>query len=295
MSDVEKIVRDFYDNFGWVEKHGGLGEDSLFRYLSPPYYPYHKSVKARTMKCFEKISGKLLIAGGGDLRGIHSTIAQKFSATTCLDISYKSLEIAKRKLKHKGEFILGSILDIPKAENYFDAAYCAHVIFHIDRAFQAKAVRELIRAIRPGGLIVIIYANPDSLPLRIVKFKERIPLLRRIQRKKSLDKIDTRERPPLYYFAYPLKWWSQFKDECDLELIPWDVMGNTEEKQILVNDAIAWLVYRFCSWFEDKHPKKAVQWWSYPIITLRKKSREDTLHRSALSTALDLFLRSNRV
>ena len=226
------------------------------------------------------------MAGRGDFPETHVTIAQKFLAPTCIDISHKAIEIAKRKLKHKGEYIIGSILSIPKSENYFDAAYCAHVIYHIDRDLQERAVRELIRVIRPGGRIVIIYSNPHSLPARLIGWKGKMVtglvfktsrtaarvLMWRKKRKESPDKIDTQKRPPLYFFAHPLNWWTQFDNECDLELIPWDVMGNTQEKQILMNDAIAWLVYRFCSWFENKYPKKAVQWWSYPVIVLTKKS-----------------------
>jgi ubiquinone/menaquinone biosynthesis C-methylase UbiE len=69
---------------------------------------------------------------------------------------------AKAKLGPTGEFVLGSILDLPLPDNHVDAVYCAHVIYHIDAAFQEKAVRELIRVTKPGGRVVIIYANPNS-------------------------------------------------------------------------------------------------------------------------------------
>jgi ubiquinone/menaquinone biosynthesis C-methylase UbiE len=55
-------------------------------------------------------------------------------------------------------------------EDHFDAAYCAHVIYHIDGDHQDKAIRELIRVTKPGGRIVVIYSNQDFLPSRIARF-----------------------------------------------------------------------------------------------------------------------------
>ena len=138
MNREEENVRDFYDTYGWVKQAGISGEDTLFRDFSPPYYPYHDGVNARTIACFADLNGRLLVAGGGGLPETHVTIADKFSETTCLDISKVAIDIARSKLENKGEFILGSILEIPKPDDHFDAVYCAHVIYHIDRDHQGN-------------------------------------------------------------------------------------------------------------------------------------------------------------
>lgn len=273
MNKVEEEVRDFYDNYGWVKKAGVSGEDTLFRGFSSPYYRYHDGVNARTIECFAGMSGRLLLAGGGDLPDTHVTIATKFSDITCLDISKAAIDIARSKLENKGEFILGSILDIPKPESYFDACYCAHVIYHIERDDQAKAIRELIRVTKPGGRVVVIYKNPDSLPSRIARLG-RGPLFRKLKknskRKEPYNKTDTKSVPPLYFFAHPLSWWIQFDDECDVAIKPWDVMSKREEL-ILINNMIASLGYRICSWVERKYPNMAARWWSYPLVIMTKK------------------------
>jgi ubiquinone/menaquinone biosynthesis C-methylase UbiE len=193
----EKIVQDFYDNYGWVRKEGRSGEDAMFRDFSSPYNRYHSGVNARTIECFADLNGKLLLAGGGDLPDTHVTIANKFLETTCLDISKVAIDIARSKLENRGKFVVGSILDIPESKDYFDAVYCAHVIFHIEKDHQEKAVRELIRVTKPSGRIVIIYSNPDSLPRRIVKFKGKLPLLRKLKRKKPYSPPNIENRPPL--------------------------------------------------------------------------------------------------
>ena len=271
MSDVEKRVRDFYDNFGWVAKEGESGEDALFRHFSRPYYPYHEGVNARTKMCFSDLSGKLLMAGGGDLPEIHVAIARGFSATTFLDISSRSLEIAKQKFLDKGEYINESILSIPKPENHFDAVYCAHVIYHIDKDLQEKAVRELIRVTKPGGRIVLIYRNPASVATRLLQVKRKIAQLLRLKRRAKTDARRPSQLPQLYFFVHPLGWWTRFNDECDVDMIAWDVMSNLEEKQVFITDILASFGYRLCSWFENKCPKSAVRLWSYPIVILTKR------------------------
>lgn len=279
MSDVEKVVRDFYDRFGWVEEESGAtGEDVLFRRFSPAYYPYHEAVNARTMECFSGLSGKLLMAGGGDLPETHIEIARRFSTTTFLDISSKALEIARSKFKQEAEFVNESLLNIPLPEDHFDAAYCAHVIYHIDKDLQEKAVREMIRVTRPGGRIVIIYRNPASLPQRIGHVRRKLSRMLGIRRLSNMLKQrkhetpgSKQERPRLYFYAHPLDWWNRFQNECDVRLIPWDVMTNTEDSELLMNGALARIGYRFCGWLERKHPNKAVQWWSYPVAVMTKK------------------------
>ncbi len=244
MNQEEEKVRAFYDQYGWVVKAGASGEDTLFRDFSPPYYPYHQRVIARTMACFADLGGRLLVAGGGDMPESHVAIARQFSDVTCLDISKVAIDIARNKLGDRGEFVVGSILDIPKSADYFDASYCAHVIYHVDETQQGKAIRELIRVTKPGGRVVVIYNNPDSLPTRIARAKGKLPLVWKLKRKKPHARPDGTSRPPIYFFAHPLSWWSQFDDECEVEIRPWDVMGNLEEEAILIDDRIATLGYR---------------------------------------------------
>ena len=274
----EEKVRDFYDQYGWAGRAGITGEDVLFRDFSPPYYPYHARVNARTIDCFAGLQGRLLMAGGGDLPETHVSIVGQFAEATCLDISTAAIEIARDKLGGRGEFIVGSILNVPKPDAYFDAVFCAHVIYHIDRELQDHAVRELIRVTKPGGRIVVIYVNLDSLPSRLVAVKDKLPLLWRIKRRRAQEKPPAEGRPPLYFFAHPLSWWDQFNRECQVELKPWDVMGSAQEEAILINDAIAAFSYHVCSWFEDRYPHAAVRWWSYPLIVLTKRLHKPISH-----------------
>jgi SAM-dependent methyltransferase len=272
MSEVEKIVREFYDSYGWVRNNeGSVGEDE-FRQFSRAYSRYHEAVNRRTLACFSGRSGELLIGGGGDLPETHTAVASQFSRVTCLDISQRALDIAKSKLGDRAEYILGSLLDIPKPDDHFDAAYCAHVIYHIDRDLQERAIDELIRVTKPGGRIVVIYVNPDNLIDRVLAKKNRMPGLWRLRRAVPVNAEGaSAQRPPFYSAAHGLQWWKRFESRCRVTFIPWDVMSCTQDQQLLWNEPMAAMSYRMCEWFERNQPARAAKWWSYSVVVLDKR------------------------
>ena len=94
---------------------------------------------------------------------------------------------------------------------------------------------------------------------------------RLMQGSKRTKTVAGRNGPRPYFFAHPLAWWTRFDGECELTLIPWDVLSNTEEEQLFMFQPVASLGYRFCWWFENEYPRKAVRWWSYPVVQLTKK------------------------
>jgi spermidine synthase len=111
MSDVEKSVREFYEFFGWKKVDRASGEDRLFRQYSKPHQRYAQGVYSRLAECLHGLSGRLLIAGGGDLPTSHVALAQAFASTTCVDISETALALAKSKLGDRGTYVQASILD----------------------------------------------------------------------------------------------------------------------------------------------------------------------------------------
>jgi SAM-dependent methyltransferase len=271
MTDVERTVRDFYDTFGWRRSGDRSGEEMLFRKFDKNYYPYNDRVNQRILNCFFQRTGKLLIAGGGDLPSTHVEIASQFKHVCCLDISKIALDISKDKLGCTQEYILGSVLNIQKPSDYFDAVYCAHVIYHIDKKLQANTIAEIIRVTKPKGKIVIVYGNPKSFAIRILrvlsKTKELLFVYRRADNR--LPKVEN--APPLYIYTHPLEWWNQFCDRCDLALLPGDALSAEQERRLHVKGLSARAFYRLCSWYEERYPRRAVKYWTFPVIILDKK------------------------
>jgi SAM-dependent methyltransferase len=269
---VESSVREFYDNYGWIDDGDeGSGEDNSFRLFRPSYRAYHEGVERRTLEALSACKGKLLIAGGGDMPDSHVEIASKFDHVACIDISEKALEIAAKRLGENAEIVSGSILDLPLEDNRFDAVFCSHVIYHIDRDLQETAINELIRVTKPGGRVVVLYSNPHS-PIRYAAgavHKTSNALHKLFSKSKPAARGD---RPDLYFWPHKLSWWDRFKNQASIEMQPWDIIGSYEERTIIPTNWIAKGFYSTAGWLERKNPDLAVRLWQYLIVALDKKS-----------------------
>jgi SAM-dependent methyltransferase len=258
MSNVEDSVRSFYDTKGWSG-----GEDALFRQFRPAYRKYHAGTTERTIGCFAGKHGSLLIVGGGDLPQSHVSVATQFEQTACADISKAALDISQEKLP-KARKILGSICDLhEEASSQFDCIFAAHVIYHIDAQMQEKAVREMVRLVKPGGRIVILYSNPKS-PIRFAA-----GALHRLR--KMFTPKRAVEESGLYFSPHPLGWWQQFESDCKVSMLPWDVIGSYEERTLIWSDLMASAFYPAAGLVERAAPGLAVKLWQYPIVILDKR------------------------
>jgi 2-polyprenyl-3-methyl-5-hydroxy-6-metoxy-1,4-benzoquinol methylase len=137
---VSESVAYFYDHYGWVDQGDGkLGEDKLHRYKPNPIYEqYAARADNRTRALLTDQCGSLLIAGCGDLPESHARIAAGFNRVTCMDISAVALDIARRRLGATASYQLESIVDTTLPDDLFDAVFCAHVIYHIDKDKQEE-------------------------------------------------------------------------------------------------------------------------------------------------------------
>jgi SAM-dependent methyltransferase len=265
-NSVSRAVAGFYDGHGWVDQgDGSSGEDQLFRRFPPGHQAYAIGVCRRIAAAVGGRRGALLFVGCGDMPDNHVELARGFESVTCMDISGTALGIAERKLGATATYHRQSIVESPLADNLFDVAFCAHVIYHIDRDQQEIAVRQLIRLAKPGGRVIIIYANPRSvftIPGEIARRSRRL-IKRRPEAGGHAD---------LYYHAHPLGWWRRFAAEADIHYVPWEVIGSRPARALLRGDRMPRLFFRAAAWLEAKAPWAAARLWQYPIVILDKKA-----------------------
>jgi ubiquinone/menaquinone biosynthesis C-methylase UbiE len=261
--DVETRTREFYDTTGWAtNQEGKTGEDHLFRDFVESSHDYRQKVVQKIPAYFDEVKGRdLLIVGGGDLPQSHVLAAKKFQQVICVDISWRALKASERKLQQKGKYYKASMLDIPLPDRSVDAVLCAHVLYHIDKRYQEKAIRELIRVTRPNGRIVVLYTNPNA-PLMIVQ-----RFLKLIGINKLLGKA------LLYKYEYPLSWWSGFNDTCTIRILPLDVMSANQERVLIPGNRIGKKFYDWVSKFEERNPDLATRLWSYITAILDKSGQ----------------------
>jgi SAM-dependent methyltransferase len=262
-TDAGEVVRSFYDEFGWKEG----GEDRLFRAFPPGHDDYAARAERRTEAAFDNLDGRLLIVGCGDMPPHHVRIAERFAHLTCMDISERALEIARTAVPREPELCHESVVETDHPGERYDAVLCSHVVYHIGAQDQEKAVRQMIRLVRPGGRIVVLYANPNSafaLPGETAR-----ALKAAIGAKRSLAPRGT---PELYYHAHPRRWWRRFEDECRVSIAPWEAIGSRPARALLPGRTLPRTFYKAAGWFEDHFPAVSSRLWQYNIIILDKRA-----------------------
>lgn len=166
-------VRDFYNE---------SAEREFSRTTSDAAHMLEFQTTEHFYKKYLKPGMKILDAGGGPGRYTIDLARQGYHMTL-LDISDQELAVAQRKIKqHRvGRFVdsvdLGSITDLPYADNSFDMVLClggplSHLRMERDRK---QAIKELVRVAKPGAPIFIsVMARPAVLNLTVKDFRQYI-------------------------------------------------------------------------------------------------------------------------
>ncbi|PWT79981.1 MAG: hypothetical protein C5B57_12995 [Blastocatellia bacterium] len=86
---------------------------------------------------------------------------------TGVDSSPEQVQIAQRNVGSSGLVRLGSILQIPAADETYDFAYAINVLHHLTSIEEQRtAFTELIRVVRPGGLLFVHEINTQNVLFR---------------------------------------------------------------------------------------------------------------------------------
>lgn len=104
---------------------------------------------------------KILDFGGGI--GTSVPYFRKYfpnSDLTCLDVSQKSLELAKERFTGMATFTHFDGVTIPFADNSFDIVLAACVFHHIDHGNHLSLLYEIKRVLKTGGMVFIFEHNP---------------------------------------------------------------------------------------------------------------------------------------
>ena len=105
--------------------------------------------------------GRLIEVGAGF--GRLASEYSGFAEVVLLDSSEVHVDAAREALAADARFsvVLGDALALPYPDGHFDAAVCVRVLHHF--AEPAPLIAELGRVVRPGGTVVLEYANKRNL------------------------------------------------------------------------------------------------------------------------------------
>ncbi|NMG43064.1 methyltransferase domain-containing protein [Aromatoleum toluvorans] len=82
------------------------------------------------------------------------------ASLTCLDVSERSLAIARDRYPGAVEYCCFDGVTIPFEDGTFDVAFAACVFHHIDAAAHLALLRELLRTLADGGSLFLFEHNP---------------------------------------------------------------------------------------------------------------------------------------
>lgn len=127
----------------------------------PPAYFARYKVQDVARLCSAQMPTRILDFGAGVGASVpHWREAFPQASLTCLDVSPRSLAIARDRYPEAAEYRAFDGVTIPFAAHSFDVAFAACVFHHIDTESQVPLLRELRRVLTKEGRLFIFEHNP---------------------------------------------------------------------------------------------------------------------------------------
>ena len=118
-----------------------------------------------------------VLDGGGGLSPLVFYLGKKGVEIFVLDLQKDLIENTKKVAKKKGwgniKAIQGDIAQIPFPENYFDVVYSISVLQNLPHKIKTKAVKEMARVLKPGGILGLVFDFGKSVKKREKYFSKK--------------------------------------------------------------------------------------------------------------------------
>jgi SAM-dependent methyltransferase len=299
MREEKRIVKDFYDGFGWERNTDGTYRDTVaFVDVRPVLREYYHKVYLR-VKSFVAPQGEYFLdAGSGAIpHPEYMEYSAGYRRRVCVDLSLKALSEARAKLGGRGLYVMADLTRLPFRERIFDATVCAHVLYHIPEDEQASAVQELYRTLKPDASCVIIYGWRTSLATQLASLAGRRAVLARLRRliaripgtrflwgrfrrpaaqDASREGHGQPERPPLYFHPGDYQWFRQMLPEYwDTDIRCWRFADRAFTTTFVGDNVAGRLLLELLFKAETRFPHAMARVGRYPMIIIRKGDHDE--------------------
>ena len=266
-------TRKFYDERGWHD----VGATSLDRHLFGMKQDGPIRVELDRLET-ERVRASLMLAGYGlNLLecGCGGNPALELmdlcSSYTGVDFSKTGIERSRAAcegLSTPTEFRVADVCALPFEDESFDAVYSAHMIYHIDdRGAQEAALREMMRLLRPGGVAVVVTANPRPLlfPIRLMKrLVADTPILGPL-----VDRL--RPNPPIPYRPSTIRWMRGCLSELgEVDVYTYSIPSTAFYQRVNEERNPGKALWRLIRWLEVNHPRRSAYLGNYVTVVCRK-------------------------
>ncbi len=124
-----------------------------------------------------EVNGKIILDAGCRTGEYSSYFSEKGAkSVTGVDISGKSIELARKRFKQKNlNFLQGDITNLSKFKsNTFDIIFCIGTMPYLNKERVQKALKEFLRVAKPDGKIIVTFQKEKGIIGKIARFKANI-------------------------------------------------------------------------------------------------------------------------
>lgn len=268
-------TRRYYDEEGWHSQDGDSVDHNLFglKEDGPIRVELRRLNTDRIHLALSRAGTALNLlecgCGGAPQRGL-LVLCSRY---TGVDFSETGLQMARSSfsdVRIPHEFLNADVCALPFDDGAFDAVYSAHMIYHIDDAVaQDAAIAELIRVVRPGGVVVLIAANPYPLvfPVRLARrLASNTPVVGSV-----LNRV--RSNPPIPYKPMAIGWMRQRLARAGpVEVIALSMPSNYFYREVTEFKGLGKLLWKAIRWLEVDYPRLSAYLGSYVMLTCKKNA-----------------------
>jgi ubiquinone/menaquinone biosynthesis C-methylase UbiE len=290
-------VKRYYDEKGWEEQDGVPLNLRLFgtKEEGPIRIELHRLHLDRVRSGLSLAGTSLNLlecgCGGAPERNLLDLCARY----TGVDFSYRGLEIARSafadvQIPH--EFQVADLCALPFDDGAFDAVYCAHIIYHIvDPSAQETAIAEIVRVVRPGGVVVLVAANPRPLafPIRLTRrLLADMPVVGSI-----LNRL--RPAPEIPYAPRSIGWMRRrLSKGGPVEVITCGLPSTKFNQETTEYKGIEKILWKLIRWLDINYPKLSAYLGNFVILICKKglvgtfRTSRDVRLESGMRTTADV-------
>ncbi len=267
-------TREYYQERGWAEEDGEIVEATLFgtKEDGPLRRGAFEASMARVRAALADAGPSLRLLELGCGGHPETRILDLCGHYTGIDFSEQGLLVAAQSLTDHdldAALVQGDICSLPLVDAAFDAVYSAHVLYHVaDEPSQRAAFEEVVRVLRPGGVAVLIVANPRPLlfPGRIAK--------RLVADTPVISDVANRLRPPPPIPFKPLTIGTMrgfLAPHGDVRVLTAGIPTVAFNQRVTEYGGVGRRLWQGIHWLETEHPQAAARLGNYVQITFTKR------------------------
>jgi SAM-dependent methyltransferase len=144
--------------------------ENVYASKAPDAVSWYRPHLETSLELIEKVakahSTSIIDVGGGESTLVDDLLAHEYSNLSVLDVSPTAIDVTKRRLGHAAERVHWIIGDITNAELSPSAYDLWHdrAVFHFLRSVNERAayVRQVAKAVRPGGHVLVSTFGPEG-------------------------------------------------------------------------------------------------------------------------------------